>query len=146
MFSLVSKVKRPKINFTIIYHEDLDSPHQELSNGGLGVVVTLLVCWQIDVLSDYTWGSIQLYIYICHRLILLKSNYQIWQVHFCCLVIKRFMACPRKCIPMCMHVSFRMLMEYLHRSLLSKLTLGGQYLQISSHCLCVCVRCMLIYM
>ena len=26
---------------------DLDSPHRELSNGGLEIVVALLVCWQI---------------------------------------------------------------------------------------------------
>ena len=28
--------------------ENLNSPHRELSNGGLGIVVTLLVCRQID--------------------------------------------------------------------------------------------------
>ena len=29
---------------------DLDSPRQELSNGGLESVVALTVCWQIDFL------------------------------------------------------------------------------------------------
>ena len=27
---------------------DLDSRYREFSNGGLGIVVALLVCWQID--------------------------------------------------------------------------------------------------
>ena len=31
-----------------IYLEDLDSPRRELSNGGLGIVVALLVCWGIN--------------------------------------------------------------------------------------------------
>ena len=31
-----------------MYPADLNSPRQELSNGGLGIVVALLVCWQID--------------------------------------------------------------------------------------------------
>jgi len=52
--------KRSKINFTKIVKEDLDSPRQELSNGGLGIVVALLFCWQIDFLSAYTGGPIQL--------------------------------------------------------------------------------------
>ena len=39
MFSLVSKIKRPKINFTKIYQTDLDSPHQEISSGGLGIAI-----------------------------------------------------------------------------------------------------------
>ena len=41
--------------------EDLNSPCQELSSGGLGIVVALQVCWQIVLLSAYTGGPIQLY-------------------------------------------------------------------------------------
>ena len=33
---------------------DLESPHQGLSNGGLGIVVALLVCPAIDFLCDST--------------------------------------------------------------------------------------------
>ena len=40
---------------------DLNSPRRELSNGGLGIVVALLVRWQIVFLSAYTGGPIQLY-------------------------------------------------------------------------------------
>ena len=40
--------------------KDLDSPRQELSNGGLESVVTLLVRRQIDVLCVSTEGPIQL--------------------------------------------------------------------------------------
>ena len=39
---------------------DVNSPRGELFNGGLGIVVALLVYWQIDFLSDYTGDSIQL--------------------------------------------------------------------------------------
>ena len=35
--------KEVKIDDTTIYPEDLTSPRQEFSNGGLGIVVTLLV-------------------------------------------------------------------------------------------------------
>ena len=48
MFLLVSKNKRPKNDHRKMCPKDLDSPRQELSNGGLGIVVTLLVRWQID--------------------------------------------------------------------------------------------------
>ena len=33
------------MNFTKIVKADLDSPRRELSNGGLGIVVILLVRW-----------------------------------------------------------------------------------------------------
>ena len=36
------------MNFTKIVKPDLDSPCRELSNGGLGIVVTLLACQKID--------------------------------------------------------------------------------------------------
>ena len=40
---------------------DLNPPRRELSNGGLGFVVALSVCWQIDFLCACTGGPIQLY-------------------------------------------------------------------------------------
>ena len=60
MLLLVSKIKESKISFTKIYQADLDSPRRELSNGGLGIVVTLLVPRQIDFSCVSTWGPIQL--------------------------------------------------------------------------------------
>ena len=42
------------MTFIKLDQADLDSPHQELSNGGLKSVVTLLVCWQINFLSAQT--------------------------------------------------------------------------------------------
>ena len=36
------------MTFTKTDQADLDFPRQELSNGGLKSVVTLLVCWQIN--------------------------------------------------------------------------------------------------
>ena len=48
------------MTFTKLNQSDLDSPRRELSNGGIGIVVTLLVRWQIDFLLDYTGGPIQL--------------------------------------------------------------------------------------
>ena len=36
------------MNFTKINPADLNSPRQDLSNGGLGIVAALLVLWQID--------------------------------------------------------------------------------------------------
>ena len=62
MFSLVSKIKRSKIIFTKLYQADLDSPCQELSNSGLGIVITLLVRRQIDFLCVSTGDPIQLYV------------------------------------------------------------------------------------
>ena len=43
--------KRGQIFFTKLDQADLISPCQELSNGGLGFVVSLLVCWQMKPLS-----------------------------------------------------------------------------------------------
>ena len=51
---------RSKINFTKIDQADLDSPRRELSNGGLGIVAALLVCWQINFLSAHNERPIQL--------------------------------------------------------------------------------------
>ena len=40
--------KEVKMHHTKIDHSDLNSPFQELSSGGLGIVAALLVCWQIN--------------------------------------------------------------------------------------------------
>ena len=48
LFSHVSKNKTATLDFTKIVTADLNFPRQELSNGGLGIVVTPLVCWQLD--------------------------------------------------------------------------------------------------
>ena len=45
----------------------LDSPRQELSNGGLESVVTLLVRWQMDYSCASTGSAIQLY-FTCRTL------------------------------------------------------------------------------
>ena len=41
--------------------KDLNSPHRELSNGGLESFVTLLVAYQIDYSCASTGKAIQLY-------------------------------------------------------------------------------------
>ena len=48
MFSLVLKIKRSNSDHRKIDPADLNSHRRELSNGGLGVVVTLLVFRKID--------------------------------------------------------------------------------------------------
>ena len=45
---------------TKIYQANLDSPNRELSNGGLGIVVALLLRWQIIFLCVSTESPIQL--------------------------------------------------------------------------------------
>ena len=45
IFSIVLKNKRSNNDHEKWNPEDLDSPRQELSNGGLGMVVALLVRW-----------------------------------------------------------------------------------------------------
>ena len=49
------------MNFTKIDQADLDSPRQELSNGGLKSVVALLICWGINFQSARIGRPIQLY-------------------------------------------------------------------------------------
>ena len=39
--------KGSKMNFTKILETDLDSPCRDLSNGGLGIFLALLVCWGV---------------------------------------------------------------------------------------------------
>ena len=63
MFSLVFKNKRPKNYHRKIHLADLNSPRQELFNGGLGIVVTLLVRRQIDFSCSSRWSVIKLYTY-----------------------------------------------------------------------------------
>ena len=48
------------MNFAKIVKADLDSPGRELSNGGPGIVVALLVRSGIDFLCVSTGGPIQL--------------------------------------------------------------------------------------
>ena len=48
------------MDLTKIDTVDLDSPRQELFNSGLGIVVTLLVRWQIDFLLARIGRPIQL--------------------------------------------------------------------------------------
>ena len=51
------------MTFTKMDLADLDSSHQELSNGGgLKIVVALLVCWKIIFSRVSTGGPIQLYV------------------------------------------------------------------------------------
>ena len=47
------------MNFTKIDPADLNSPCRELSNGGLGIVVTLSARWEIDFLSAHIGRPIQ---------------------------------------------------------------------------------------
>ena len=44
------------MKFTKREKADLDSPRQEFSNGGLGIVAALLVHWQIDFPCASTGG------------------------------------------------------------------------------------------
>ena len=53
---------RSKMTFTKLDQAGLDSPRRELSNAGLGIVVPLLVRWQINSVWASTGGSIQLYL------------------------------------------------------------------------------------
>ena len=46
----------PKTNVTKVVKADLDSPRRELSNSGLGIVVAVLVPWQIDFVLVYDGG------------------------------------------------------------------------------------------
>ena len=53
--------KRSKMDHTTMKPTYLDSPCRELSNGGLGIIVTLLVHRGIDFLCVSTGDPIQLY-------------------------------------------------------------------------------------
>ena len=48
MLWLVLKIRRSKNDHRKIYLTDLDSPRRELSTGGLGIIIALSVCWQIN--------------------------------------------------------------------------------------------------
>ena len=45
------------MDFTKIVKEDLDSPCQELSNGGLGIVVAVMDFPEIIIFVCFYWGS-----------------------------------------------------------------------------------------
>ena len=49
------------MNFTKIVKADLDSPRRHLPNGGLGIVVTLLVRWHINYPCAFPGKAIPLY-------------------------------------------------------------------------------------
>ena len=51
------------MTFTKLDQADLNSPRRDLSNGGLGIVVTLMVCLKINFACASTGGSIQLYLF-----------------------------------------------------------------------------------
>ena len=51
------------MSFTKTVKAGLDFPHQELSNGGLGIVAPLTVILGIKVSCVSTWGPIKLYVY-----------------------------------------------------------------------------------
>ena len=53
--------KELNMNFTKICTADVDSPRQELSNGGLEIVAALAFFSGIDFTYVYTGGPIQLY-------------------------------------------------------------------------------------
>ena len=55
-----SYFEKVKMDFTKIVRADLDSPRQELSNGGLEIVVALLFFPMINVSCARTGGPIQL--------------------------------------------------------------------------------------
>ena len=58
MFSIVLKIKRSKNDHKEIDHLYLNSPRQEFFNGGLGIVVALLVCSGISFSCVCTGGPI----------------------------------------------------------------------------------------
>ena len=49
------------MTFTKLDQADLESPRRGLSNGGIRIVVTLLVHWQLNFVCASTGGPIQLY-------------------------------------------------------------------------------------
>ena len=66
-----------KMGQTKLDQADLDSPCQELSSGGLVIVVTLLVRWQIIFLSARIGRPIQLY--LVSRIILQSFIEWLWR-------------------------------------------------------------------
>ena len=65
-FSLLLKIRGQKYH-SKIYPEDLDSPRQELSNGGLRIVVTLLNRWQINFLCASRWSKSSCIASVCRQ-------------------------------------------------------------------------------
>ena len=62
---MIADPKKGFPEITVLTETDLNSPHRELSNGGLKSVVAPLVRWQINFLSARIGRSIQLYPAIC---------------------------------------------------------------------------------
>ena len=60
---------------TKMTHTYLGSPRRELSNGGLGILVALLVRRQIIFLCVSTGGPIQLYFYTYSIIVLRTISY-----------------------------------------------------------------------
>ena len=60
----------PNVAKRKIVKADLNSPRQELSNGGLGIVVALLVVPAMDFLGSY-WASNPAVLYKCAQFLLL---------------------------------------------------------------------------
>ena len=64
---------------TKIVPADLDSPHRELSNGGLGIVVALLVRRGIDFSCASTGDPIQLYLFLRTKLVIDMTAKELFQ-------------------------------------------------------------------
>ena len=54
MFGKLFK-KTSKIKFSKIVKADLNSPHRELSNGGLDILVALFVFWELIFCASLLW-------------------------------------------------------------------------------------------
>ena len=52
------------MNHTKIVQADLDIPRRELCNGGLGIVVALLIFWQIFFAGSYWTSNPVVYIFV----------------------------------------------------------------------------------
>ena len=82
--------KRSNMDHIITNPKYLDSPCQELSNSGLGIAATLLVCWGIDFLCVSTyWGSNQTVQTKRHFFWLLFDNYP----QSCCTLVEQICQC-----------------------------------------------------
>ena len=74
------------MTFIKLNQADLDSPRRELSNGGLKIVVTLLVRWQINFLSAQTLTlnpAVRVTLLFCY-LLLFDISGIFWEVRASC--------------------------------------------------------------
>ena len=67
---------------TKMTHLYLDSPRRELSNGGLGIVVALLVRWGFFVCVFLTLNPAVLADRVLLLLLLLQQNFSVWLATF----------------------------------------------------------------